>query len=68
MEYNADMFTLPDIKKATEEVKIEEPKKEKEPFVMPTKPYERNVLREMDLSQTSPIGIIKKEDTKNKML
>ena len=65
MEYNADMFTLPDIKKATEEVKIEEPKKEKEPFVMPTKPYERNVLREMDLSQTSPIGIIKKEDINN---
>ena len=58
MEYNNDLFKLPDIKKATE---VEEPPK-KEPFVMPTKPYERNVLREMSLSQTSPIGIVRPED------
>ena len=37
---------------------------------IPTKPYERNVLREMSLNQTSPIGIvrndIKKEPTYEK--
>lgn len=29
----------------------------KQPIEMPNKPYQRNVLREMSLSQTSPIGI-----------
>lgn len=43
----------------------EEPKEEnkyKTTFEMPTAPYQRNVLREMSLSQTSPIGINRKED------
>lgn len=43
----------------------EEPKEEnkyKPTFEMPTAPYQRNVLREMSLSQTSPIGINRKED------
>ena len=31
------------------------------PIEMPTAPYQRNVLREMSLSQTSPIGINRKE-------
>lgn len=31
-------------------------------FEMPTAPYQRNVLREMSLSQTSPIGINRKDD------
>ena len=31
-------------------------------ITIPTEPYQRNVLREMSLSQTSPIGIIKKEN------
>lgn len=31
----------------------------KEDIVIPNKPYQRNVLREMSLSQTSPIGITK---------
>ena len=37
---------------------------------MPTAPYQRNVLREMSLSQTSPIGInrpTKQEDKKNEI-
>lgn len=38
---------------------------------IPNKPYQRNVLREMSLSQTSPIGInskIHKENKKNEMV
>lgn len=61
MEYNKDLFSLPSIKKANEyeeektnyEVKIENTIIQKRP----TEPYQRNVLREMSLSQTSPIGI-----------
>lgn len=40
---------------------------EKKPIEMPSRPYQRNVLREMSLSQTSPIGInrqLPKEDKK----
>ena len=43
-----------------EEVKEIPPKKENKPIEMPTGPYQRNVLREMSLSQTSPIGINRK--------
>jgi len=39
-----------------------EENKYKTTFEMPTAPYQRNVLREMSLSQTSPIGINRKED------
>lgn len=55
MEYDKEMFNIPNMKKNNE------PKEElkKEPFIMPTKPYERNVLKEISSSQTSPIGIIK---------
>ena len=47
-----------------EEETIEENKEEKykTSFEMPTAPYQRNVLREMALSQTSPIGINKKQN------
>lgn len=59
-----------------EEIKTNEPQDEnpktneitqKAPIEMPTGPYQRNVLREMSLSQTSPIGITRptiKEDKK----
>ena len=41
------------------------PVPEKKEISMPTRPYERNVLREMSLSQTSPIGIVKKDNNHN---
>lgn len=37
----------------------------KEDIVIPNKPYQRNVLREMSLSQTSPIGITKPVNKNN---
>ena len=43
----------------------------KQVFEIPNKPYQRNVLREMSLSQTSPIGInrqVPKEDKKTEMV
>ena len=36
----------------------------KEEITMPNKPYQKNILKEMSLNQTSPIGIIKKEINK----
>ena len=41
--------------------------KKNQPLEMPTGPYQRNVLREMSLSQTSPIGLTspKRKDDKN---
>lgn len=39
-----------------------EENKYKTTFEMPSAPYQRNVLREMSLSQTSPIGINRKKD------
>lgn len=67
MEYNKDLFSLSNIKKNNElEKTTTEPLYKKE-FEMPTGPYQRNVLREMSLSQTSPIGInrqVTKEDKK----
>lgn len=53
----------PDIKKT--ETKVIQP------IEIPNKPYQRNVLREMSLSQTSPIGInrqVPKEDKKIEMI
>lgn len=61
MEYKNELFNIPNMKKNNEIVKEEK----KEPFVMPTKPYERNVLREMSLSQTSPIGIVRNNEQKS---
>lgn len=63
MEYKNELFNIPNMKKNNEIVKEEK----KEPFVMPTKPYERNVLREMSLSQTSPIGIVRNNEPKPKV-
>lgn len=77
MEYNKDVFTVPGIKKATEEntptttlnsniqttPAVNKPQNQanlsiNEPYI-PNKPYQKNVLREMSLNQTSPIGIVK---------
>lgn len=41
---------------------IQEPKKIPKEEVIERKPYQKNVLREMSLSQTSPIGIIRKDN------
>lgn len=49
-------------------VKEEKPKTEKKEIEIPRVPYQRNVLREMSLNQTSPIGIIKKENAKQEEL
>ena len=72
MEYNNDLFSLSNIKKATEtnEEKTNHEINYKSKVEIPTKPYQKNVLREMSLSQTSPIGLtspIKKEDKKIEM-
>jgi len=70
-KYNQDDFQLPIIKKNNEEETTNQnnynnPQKNiSSEIEIPTKPYQRNVLREMALSQTSPIGITRptnKED------
>jgi len=73
LEYNQNKYnnTEPKIddKTATEESTYES--KSKQPIEIPSKPYQRNVLREMSLSQTSPIGInrqVPKEDKKMEMV
>lgn len=64
IEYNNDLFSLSNIKKATE-VKEDVTKKTEVNNInnnLPRAPYQRNVLKEMSLAQTSPIGIIKKKE------
>ena len=63
-EKNIDEITNPIEKLEPAEEIIEEQKEEKykTTFEIPTAPYQRNVLREMSLSQTSPIGINKKQN------
>lgn len=63
MEYKQELFNLPNIEKTEPEKEIikEEPKKEE--VKIPNAPYQRNVLRERYSNQTSPIGIIKREDS-----
>lgn len=64
IEYNNDLFSLSNIKKATE-VKEEKPQNESVKKIdnnLPRTPYQRNVLKEMSLAQTSPIGIVKKKE------
>lgn len=66
MEYDKEIFSVPGLKKATEESPKPPIKEELTinniPQSIPNKPYQRNVLREMSLNQTSPIGIVKTED------
>jgi len=64
-ENDKNTFLLPNIKKVNE-IKEEKPNYQPEPIKLPTGPYQRNVLKEMSLNQTSPIGIIRKENQKEK--
>ena len=72
MEYNKELFSLSNNKKNNEqpEEKNKYDIKNKSEIEMPTGPYQRNVLREMSLGQTSPIGIttrVNKEEKKIEM-
>lgn len=74
MEYNKELFSIPNIQKASKQIDKQlgikqennNTKKTKQ-IEMPTGPYQRNVLREMSLSQTSPIGLTppKKKNDQN---
>lgn len=77
MEYNNDLFSLPNIKKnnpstenQSKENKQPENRKIKSSSTidLPKTPYERNVLREMSLSQTSPIGLTYPKANEDKKL
>lgn len=70
MEYNKELFPLPKPEKTNnlkEERAITEPSKTRT-IEMPSAPYQRNVLREMSLSQTSPIGINRYENKVDKKI
>ena len=58
IEYNKDLFNLPNIKKNME--------KESNKINIPNAPYQKNILKEISSSQTSPIGIIKQTEKQNK--
>ena len=62
MEYNKDLFSLPNIKKAEP---YEENKEYNKPEPVKTGAYQKNILRELSSNQTSPIGIAKKEKEDN---
>ena len=71
IEYNKDLFSIPNIEKVTDyhdEKTISNNYESKKEIEIPTKPYQRNVLREMSLSQTSPIGIVKKDNPIDKKI
>lgn len=55
MEYNKDLFSIPNIKKTTDTV---DNVKSSETNKIPNKPYQKNVLKEISTSQTSPIGLV----------
>jgi len=57
MAYKQELFSVPNIEKVNLEKEIHD-----EPPKLPNAPYQRNVLREMSLNQTSPIGIVKREN------
>lgn len=69
MEEDNDLFSIPTIKKTTEhqEEKNRSSIKSSE-IKLPNAPYQRNVLREMSLNQTSPIGIVKPINKEDKIL
>ena len=52
----------------TQNTKTEQEKNYENNQKMPTGPYQRNVLREMSLSQTSPIGITRPTNNENKKI
>ena len=70
MEYNKELFSLPNIEKVNieKEEKIIRQEPVKEEIKIPNAPYQRNVLREMSLSQTSPIGIVKNNTQEERII
>lgn len=70
MEYNKNYTSIHNIKKEneTQEEKVSVPQKNKKTIEMPSGPYQRNVLREMSLSQTSPIGLTIPKKTDNQKM
>ena len=78
IEYNKDLFSLANIEKVNiEKENIEKEQKQEEireveakktDIELPNAPYQRNVLREMSLNQTSPIGIVKNNNYEEKHL
>ena len=67
MEYNQEVFNVPNLKKAeTQEIIKEESENEKTKLT--NAPYQKNVLRDKYSNQTSPIGIVKREDNYQKNL
>lgn len=69
-EYRSNLFELSNNPKINEinEVKSEDNIKTKSQIEIPSVPYQKNVLREMALSQTSPIGINRQVDTVDKKI
>ena len=73
MEYNKELFSLPNIEKVNVEeeqkqAEISEKEVKEAEVKLPNAPYQRNVLREMSLNQTSPIGIVKNNTYEEKHL
>lgn len=70
MGYNKEQVPYSNIKNNDEQKEMNRVVNIKSSIELPTGPYQRNVLREMSLSQTSPIGInrqVKQEDKKIEM-
>lgn len=70
MEYNKELSLTSNIKDNGEdkEEKTNRVVDVKPSYELPTGPYQRNVLREMSLSQTSPIGINRQESKVDKKI
>lgn len=66
--YKTNINLQPKIEKNDISQIKQEEKTIKKEIEMPTGPYQRNVLREMSLSQTSPIGINRQENRKVEMI
>ena len=62
MEYNQEPYTFPNLEKNEPVKEIIKEESRQEEVKMPNAPYQRNVLRERYSNQTSPIGIVKRED------
>lgn len=73
-KYNQEVYQQPIIKENLEEEINKQnnysntSKNISKEIEIPTKPYQRNVLREMSLSQTSPIGITKPINKEDKII
>ena len=68
IEYNQEKEPQPKDNNILENNDINNKSHGKIEIEIPNKPYQRNVLREMSLSQTSPIGINKQTNQENKVV